>query len=723
MTTKTDIGHVIQRLRENSGLSQADVAGRLPFTASRLSRLESGEIALSPEDAATIASAIGTPEARTFASSLNWEWRELEAPAFDHPSLETIWNAEQAIQRLDALKDDPEMKNAFLKQVESCRAALLRAAKFLQSTEHSVVFVGSVGVGKTAAICALADQLRDCDEEDLNRQMVLPTGSGRTTICEVHIRGGGEYAITAEPCSDDELRHHVSDFCEFLLNQTDKRAGKDVNEGAGISAEVERAIRNMTGLTVKKSKLPDGKFAREDPALVLVEQYPNKEELHVEILARLNLAKRRGTSVVHPKSSSIPPMKWTARTFSEINSGRHPDFSLPARIEVSIPGELLDSHEFNIRLIDTRGIDEASAPRRDLQGYLDDERAIIILCSGFEDAPSAAVQAVIERANAGGLRKELLARGALLILTKQGVERAVLSESTGEPVSDIDEGREIRLAQVRTTTLTDLGVRELRTDFLDVRRPEDCQHARNFIRTQIADVRQIASQQVDSLVNTVDQLIENKADEQVRAVFAQATKPLRTWLQHNRRIQGEMQRVDVALLEEIDGLRYASSLRASVNRRGDWHNFDYWHGLGFGARREVVARSKEQILKLKGILETALNDEDLADAHSFLRHFDSQIDEVTAMLYVDVQQLGETAFAEQLRADHAYWQQCQNRWGGGPGYKADIRKQTGHWFRSEIRDARHHFIESEVQRRWEQLIDRLATQLQQEPALEGVPVA
>ncbi len=720
MATNSELGRSIQRLREKSGLSQGEVSGRLEFTPSRLSRLESGELTLTADEAGSIAEAIGTREAKLFAESLNWQWREFEPPAFDHPSLRTLWDAEQAIQRLDELRDDPDVKNAFIKQIESCRAALLRAAKFLASTEHPIVFVGSVGVGKTAAICGLADQLRDSAEDDLNRQMVLPTGSGRTTVCEVHVRGGTEYAINVEPCSDDAVRHYVAEFCEFLLNQTDKRSGLDASDGAGISAEVERVIRNMSGLTVKKTKLSDGKFSREDPALALVTRYPEKEELHVEVLAKLNLAKRHRTSIAFPKTSSLTPMKWTARTFAEINSGRHPEFALPERIEVSIPGDLLNSRELIVRLIDTRGIDEPVAPRRDIQAYLDDERAIIILCSGFEDAPNAAVQAVIERASAGGLRKDILVRGLLLILPKLGVERAVLSEASGEPVADADEGREIRLEQVRTTTLTNLGVRDLPIEFLDVRRPEDCARAKQDILKRIEGVRNLAGKQIETLVHTADQLIENKADEQVRAVFEQATKPLRTWFRNNRLLQGEMEPVNVALLEEIDGLRYASSLRASVNRRGDWHNFDYWHGLGFGARREVVARSKEQVLKLKGILENALRDEDLEDAHNFLRHFDSQIDESTSAFFVEIQQLGETAFAEQLRADHAYWQACQERWGGGPGYKAEIRRNTDRWFNNDIREARHDFIKAEVLRRWEDMMERLAAQLEQEPVSERI---
>ncbi len=376
-----------------------------------------------------------------------------------------------------------------------------------------------------------------------------------------------------------------------------------------------------------------------------------------------------------------------------------------------VPEDVLDAPELNVCLIDTRGIDEPSVPRRDLQAYLDDPRTIVVLCSRFEDAPSAAVQLVIERAKEGGLHEAILKRGLLLVLPKDGDECGVLGELTGEPVADAEEGREIRLEQVRTTTLTDLSVRDLPVDFLNVRRSEDCMRVRELIKEKILQIRENTVGQVRVLVDTVDQLIENKEDEQLRAVFEQATRPLRTWLTNNRNMCGMIHQVDNALLEEMDGLRYAASLRASVNRRGDWHNFDYWHGLGFGARREAVARSKDQITKLKGILENELNDADLVEAHNFLRHLESQVDEAFASFVVDVQQLGESAFREELRRDHGYWEDCRGRWGGGPGYKGDIREWTKRWFKDEVREARHQFIQTEVQRRWAQMVDGLAARL------------
>lgn len=713
MKNELHYGPTILHLRETAGLSQAQLAKQLPFTASRISRIETGELGLTDEEAQQLAIAIGTEPAKAFAAYLGWRWRILEAPGFEHISREVLWKAEQTMQRLTELTDDPDLKNAFLKLIESCRQALERAAKFLLSTEHSVVFVGSPGVGKTTAICALSEGLRDMGEDDLKEQITLPTGAGRTTICEVHVRRGGEYGIVVEPCSEDELRYHVADFCDHLLSLVAREAADASRESAGISSELARTFRNMTGLTMKKVKEPDGKDHWEGSAIDLVREYPDREELQIQILSRLNLPLRRRTSISYPRASSVPPGKWLADISKGINLGKNPEFPLPRRVEITVPHAILHAETLDVRLIDTRGIDEPSALRRDLQSYLDDERAVIVLCSEFKDAPSAAVQAVIERAAEAGLRTALLERGTLLVLPRDGVETAMQNES-GEPVSDVNEGREIRREQVQTTTFTDLGFRDLPIEFLDVRDEDDCDRAGKFLVKLVSTLRHQAEGRVLALATTVDQLIENKANAQVRAIFEQATKPLRTWFANNGEITAKLRPVQGALLDEMQSVRYVGYLRAAVNRRGKWDNFDYWFGLGFGARREAIARATNQMIELKGLIKTALNDSDLADAHGFLGHFQTQFEEAAKGFFLDVQQLGESAFADQLREAHTYWEHCQNRWGKGPGYKDDIRSSTKVWFLEESRKTRHEFVEKEMQRRWQELTERLTQQLETE---------
>lgn len=709
MSENEQIRGILVKLREKAGLSQAQLAERLQFNASRVSRLESGGTELSLDDAELIASGIASAESKAFADYLRSEWKILERPGFNHVNLAALWKAEQSLQRVAELESDPDLKNAFVQQIRSCRQALERAANALRSTEHPIALIGAPGVGKTTVICTLA-QLRKGDwDSDLDKQMALQTGGGRQTLCEVHVRNGGEFNISVEACTPEELQQYVSEFCDDLLAELnpDKLATR---EGPGLSAEADRAIRNMTGLTVKRSKDADGKILRDDRALDLAKQFPKKDDLVVQVLLKLDLPRRNRTSVSYPRESTMSGLEWVSKTFAEVNYGRHPEFSLPRRIEITVPKRVLNTEEFDLRLIDTRGVDEPTAPRRDLQAYLDDPRAAIVLCSGFNDAPEAAVQAVIERAVEGGLQQELIKRGLLLVLPGGDEDCTLRDPVTGERVANAKEGREIRREQI-APTLHPFGVRHLAVQFADVRSSEDCEELRLALVGKVQDIRRRQEEEIDNLAATIDRLILNRKDAETRAVFEAATKDLRNWFASHDGLPVVDMEVQSALIEEMDGLRYASSLRASVNRRGNWHNFDYWHGLGFGTRRETVARAAKQVQELKVLIEAALRDDQLSTAHDFIKHFANELEKSVSDYYQWTQTLGEGAFQNQLGDDVDYWKKCQGRWGGGPGYKTAISGWTSSWFGSEGSKKRSEFVETALQLQWKELFKKLAAQL------------
>ena len=713
MNNNEQIRSILTQLRENARLSQAQMAEKVKFTASRVSRLESGDTELSQEDAEQMAAAIGTDEAKAFAEYIKSNWQILERPGFNHVNLAVLWKAEQALQRAASMESDPDLKNAFVQQIKSYRQALERAAKALRSTEHPVALIGAPGVGKTTIICTLA-QLRKSDiHADLDKQMALQTGGGRQTLCEVHVRNGREYNITVEPCSIEEIQQYVSEFCDDLLSELAPEKNT-TSEGPGLSAEAERAIRNMTGLTIKRPKGPDGKslkdesgkVIKDDQALDLAKQFPNKNDLMSQLLTRMELSRRNRTSISFPRESTVSGLEWVSKTFAEINYGRHAEFSLPRRIEIIVPKRVLGAEKFDLRLIDTRGVDEPTAPRRDLQAYLDDPRAAIVLCSGFNDAPEAAVQAVIERAAEGGLQKELLSRGLLVVLPRGDEDCTLRDPSTGERVASSQDGRDIRREQI-APALHHFGFRQLPVHFADVRSADDCEQLRLALIAKIQDIRQRHENEISALVGTIDRLIANREVEQTQAVFNLATKDLRIWFEKTDGLPVDDLEVQNALIEEMDGLRYASSLRASVNRRGNWHNFDYWHGLGFGTRRESVSRSAKQMTDLKVMIEAALRDDDLSLAHDFIRHFANELEKSVTDFYQWAQSLGESAFQNLLGEDFDYWKKCQDRWGGGPGYKSEISHRTNNWFDDVASKERQKFIEAELQRQWKEALKKL----------------
>jgi transcriptional regulator with XRE-family HTH domain len=718
MSDNEPVRTTLARLREQAKLTQTQLAERLLFTPSRLSRLESGDIELTTEAAQQIAVQIATESARAFAEYLGQDWRATERPSFSHANRDYLWKAEVALIRIRTIEETPELKNAFVRQIRSIREALERAADQLRSTEHSVVLIGPPEVGKTTVLCATTGLRRHEAEGNLDCQMALQTGGGRVTLGEVHVRSGSDFTISVDPCSEEDLQQFVSEFCDDLLRMQAKGESHG-QDGYGISAEVDRAIRNMGGLTIKRTKLPNGQVQRDDLAQELAKEFPQKEDLLVQVLTRMELPRRNKTSVTFPRDSTRSGLDWVSKTAAEINYGKHAEFSIPRRVEITVPTRILGTDDLDIRIIDTRGIDEPSVPRRDLQAYLDDDRCVVVLCSRFGDAPTGATLSVLERAIAGGRKDALLERGLLLVLPRDHEDITLRDSSTGDWVSSPQDGREIKLSHILTTLLHH-GCPELPVQFLNVQVEEDCQRLRENILGRIREMRRQKENEIDVLVGAIDRMITNQKTEEARAVFTAATKSLRIWCAANRQLPPPSGQPSDALLGEMSGLRYASSLRASVNRRGNWHNFDYWHALGFGTRSETVVRTATQVNELKILINAALRDDEYEVSHHFLRFFLAGFDKAVADLYEWAQALGESAYKGQLTQDLQYWSTCQGRWGGGTGYKDDIGRWTLDWFRDEGRQAREDFIETEINRRWEEMLARFHDVLSSGPEQAGI---
>ena len=79
------------------------------------------------------------------------------------------------------------------------------SASYLINKNHRLAFIGNVGAGKTTAICHLLDLL---DE----KEPILSTGSGRTTLCEVEILNGDQLKIEFTPYSESEVLSYLQDF-------------------------------------------------------------------------------------------------------------------------------------------------------------------------------------------------------------------------------------------------------------------------------------------------------------------------------------------------------------------------------------------------------------------------------------------------------------------------------------------------------------------------------
>lgn len=258
------------QLRERTGTKQVELARKITWSPAVLSRVGAGERAISDDELTTLLKAIGTGEAADVAVILHRDWRYLPRPPLDHPDQHLLWRAEQMISELQAAGTIPGTPAAFRTRLDEYVKEIRRLADMLLRREHQIAFIGHIGIGKSTAICR-ATSLEIAGSQG-RTVPVLETGGGGITLCEVHLGPGPGHGIIVEPRTHDDIRSVVEDFVDQLMHPGLPAADEDGSPA--VPREIERAIRNMAGLTQKRAKGLDGKTVRSDPAEDLAAQFP-----------------------------------------------------------------------------------------------------------------------------------------------------------------------------------------------------------------------------------------------------------------------------------------------------------------------------------------------------------------------------------------------------------------------------------------------------------------
>jgi len=679
MSCDTEIGKHIAVLRERAGLKQNELARRLEWSAAVLSRVESGERPLSDGELEIILRGIGTPEAMKVKDILNRHWQILPEPPLAEPDADLLWEAEQAAQEVHALAERPDVKQFFERRLVRYEEELSVAARRVMDKRYRAAFIGTIAVGKSTAICR-AEGLELVSAKGMPKA-VLETGAGGITICEVHIRRGPGYGLIIEPCTEDEIRYHVTDFANFLLNPAQPAESTDESEGEsgspGISREVERALRNMTGLRRRRTeRKADGSvIPAVDEARVLATTINDPRALSVEILARMELHKRDRRDIWYPtEGQGKSALEWLRELFERVNNGRHPEFTLPRRIELVVPTAVLGDESLSVTLIDTQGIDDI-AERADLEQHFDDPHTVVALCTVFNEAPSTSVRQLLTRAKEGGVRT-LASNVAVLALPRPG--EALAMKDNGYTVETAGEGYELKAEEMKLK-LHPLGLTDLPVTFFNAAEDEP-EVLRSFIGARIDAVREFHRNILREIIAGANALLVNYEKEQAREVMVAASRSLITWLDHNAEISTvPTNHVQDSLISAVRSA-HPRTIYAAVVRDGEWQNLNYAHQLSHGARR-IATQIVEP--KLNGFTEIAANllhDDQFEDAHDLVRQTVRVMERGFDTMVRKVQLVGQSIHAEEMRVDVDFWRDCEHEWGRGSGYRDRINDHNQRWF-------------------------------------------
>jgi hypothetical protein len=477
---------------------------------------------------------------------------------------------------------------------------------------------------------------------------------------------------------------------------------KDATEGPetetkGVPRELERALRNMSKLARKFQTTTEGKRIRQDPLKELAQNLETLDELRSEFSSRLQLWKRTTRELWWDENDKRQPLEWLRDTFVKVNNGRLEDVSLPQRIDIVVPKEILEQDTFSIGFIDTRGVD-GTAIRSDLKACLDDPRTVTVLCSGFRPAPDATMGGFIEHALNTGSMRALAERVVLLILPRPGEAIEMKDEASGEKVDSEVDGYELKAEDVRAK-LESLGAKGMPVLFFNATsdRAEDL---RKELVRQVQRMRKAHIDRISSLVGTVDSLIENYEIKAAALVRREVKNRLCIFSEQHRSLPERLQPVHDQLVSALQTL-HPRTVWATTRRRGSWYNLDVFYYLGTGAASEAKRRSDPAIFGLEALIENMLGDSELQAAHGFLEEVRIKAKEWSERFIQTARRAGEETFRPALESASDLWSGCENRWGLGLGYRDDVADLIRDWFLAPERNSLHRLLERRVIAAWE----------------------
>jgi hypothetical protein len=315
-----------------------------------------------------------------------------------------------------------------LNNLKSKLARLGAIERNLAIDKYMLVFVGTIGEGKTTAICHLFNLVGEFrvsktiagkSKTMTETQELLATGSGRTTICEVVITASEQTYLEIEPYSPQDMENMILDFCDSLSDPADLQGEQKVM----LSKEIETAIRNVIQLN-KISKISVTNTEGDKPATTRIDQA--REELEKSGLEGLKAVAIRNANLVGRTETRISydgqedERAWIKRMFARANNGELPTVAIPRKIHVCVSETVLSGSPLSRfeTVVDTKGIDE-NPIRKDLEEYIAREDTICLFGTNFKDAPETNIRELM-RYYLSSKSKDFHHRFVTLVLPHKG---------------------------------------------------------------------------------------------------------------------------------------------------------------------------------------------------------------------------------------------------------------------------------------------------------------
>ena len=600
---------------------------------------------------------------------------------------------DQVLTRLDSLHShsDSEQESA-----RAWRDAISAANSFLQRKDHPIVFVGEVGVGKSSLVAVTARLLltdqAPTDRGSLKSQSLLAIGAGRTTVCEVRVRTdpaspeSEAVALEVEPIEQAELAQLIDLWAE---DEWRRRHGhsRTPDEAPPTPQEVSRALRAMAGYAERLETYREGNLVRRrtvQPLDEVVSGFESAAALASHLRDKMNLGQRSQIRWSWPDSSESSLQKLKAMA-EAVNAGSEPSATLPKSMTFVLPkmladlGEQLSATELvNLELVDTRGLDAGVGlfGRRDLQQFVANDRALLVLCSPFKSAPGDAIRAFLLAVKDDARWRDALQR-VVLVLLDQGD-----ADQVNNADGDRQTGQEIKVSECRGE-LTDVGVD---TDLLNAEQIlaldvllDPRVRLLEALKHRLRSIRQSAENELREALANAQVFLDRRGQEQGPRLQREVDGQIREHLASGMLPGPPLADPLSGLYAAVQATRYASVVYASCRRKGEYRNLDLYEAIKAEASRTLTAWLTPPTQSVLSYLKRAIEEPRLREISDFInlrvRQFQQGLIEAVTTFADAV----EREVREALQSDDALWQRCNSEWGRGGGFKPNVLLHMRKW--------------------------------------------
>lgn len=513
--------------------------------------------------------------------------------------------------------------------------------------------------------------------------LLLDTGGGRTTLCDVRVETGDRYSLTVDPVPDEEVYKLVTEVCRGIREKVD---GEKVSNQGDFkpSEEVERAVRNMAQLPRPKAPRK-GAIPAPDPGVELSNQYTDMDEFIAEFASRLGLWRRSRRVIEFDGSDPREARQWLKNTFTAINNGRHEEFTLPNKITVTVPFSLVPDQRLSVTLVDTRGVD-GTAIRSDIIGHMKNPRAITLLCSKWGSAPDPTSQELLQHVRETDADPTLFARTAVVALARPG-DALSMRHDSGDAAEDVEEGYDIKHGQIEGA-LQKIGLMGVKAFVYDAGQ-DDPQVLTDFVLDRIAAVRRAQIDAGKATIAAIDQMFENLEQQQALAALELVNLDLTRFADRHGELVTPARPAHDRLISAVKSL-HPRTVWAATTRAGEFWNFNVFQRLGDGAAAVAKLRSRKVVDGLVEVIASRTADPELESAHGFLAELLENANQWEADFVDAARHHAIAIYKAALSGDKDLWDACEDPYGRGQGnYREHVAYQLQNWFEQhdELRES------------------------------------